>query len=1080
MKKTKLAKAVIAASCAAATLYHGSVFAQDSKKIEFDIEAQNLATALNDYGLQSGAEVLFASSELKGKSTKGFEGVYTKEQAIELLLSEAGIEYRFIKDGTLVVGKSYAATLEEESKSTSGAESNESSKGDDKNINNINALRDKEVYKKEEESAKERRGLTEIVVTGTRNVGVRRFDDDAQPYTIFTAEDIQSSMASNLEDFFRTRLTQNTSQGSRQQFTSFGDLGTPIGNASEINLRGLGADQTLILVNGRRAPRINFGSEFQQADVNGIPLSSIERIEILPSTASGIYGGGATGGVINIITRRDYVGGEIQVEYNDTFQGNLGDQRIGGSYGFSLEDGKTNVLISASMSESNELLRGDRPFAEQSFALALENDPDAVFGSFFPFQGATTNIRSLAGDLTLLDGTPLGSTMTFVPFGYEGVGSDGGQGLIDNAGQFNTQPSQDFEGLGRPLVQSPKTESISLSVRREFTPDIEVFLDATFNSNEGQDRNFAVPTTQLIFAGSPGNPFQQTVAVSYPAIGPVFDSEATNDSLQLVGGTTINLPNDWHLTADYNWSRASTESIGTFVGFNLGQVTAAVRDGSLDVFRDTTAFPLDLSQFAYLSPNSFIGPRDTTLKNAAVRVSGPAWDLPAGAINVSALIETRDETMEGSFTDSINFTSLPPGELSTRFTPERGQSTDSVYLEALFPLISSKNSIPGVQELDFQLSARYDSYETESPSAFDSIQVDSRNDVVDPVDTVTNEFSSTDFTAGIRYVINNNILLRASYGTGFLPPSVSQIFPIETPSGFFGGFDPKRGGQFSSAFIPVRSAGNPDLVAEESDSWSAGIILTPEFLPNFRLSVDYTLIDKTNEVRGITGAQLLELEDSFPGRVVRAELTPEDIAAGFTGGQILSVDRSAINLAESSSESVDIRLDQDINTENFGDFRVYLAATYVAHLESQIAPEDETLDSVGFDRGALEWRGNGGVTWDSPLRDWSLGWNFQYYDDYFVYSSGTSDFGIDTQVRLHGTDTINSEVYHDLNAVYRFVGLEDVAGGLFDGMEVRFGIQNVFDKVPAIRPSTSPSAGDFSAFGDVRLRRYTLTFRKSF
>lgn len=1084
------------AGCATAAIIQCVAYAQDEKKIEFNINAQPLPAALEAFSVQSDSEILFIGSEIDGKHTSGLKGPYTKTEAADALLKDADVEYRFIDDGTLVVGETYvrrtslnAVQADVDSQTSNDKPIGSTASDDGDEVKTIDELRDRETIEAEEEAAKEQRGLSDvIIVEGGRNVGVRRFEDDAQPYVVFNADDLQQSSASSLEEFFRTRLPQNTAARSNVQFNS---IDGTIGNTSSVNLRGLGSGQTLILVNGRRAPRVSAqlnsasdgGFNFQQADINGIPIASIERIEVLPATASGIYGGGATGGVINIITRRDFSGGELNVQYGNTFDTSFSEYRVDGSYGFALEGGKTNVLLTGSYSGSGELLVGERDFGARSLALLLENDPDSFFEATTPPLAATPNIRSTFGDnLILDDGTDLGSPVTYVPFGYSGVASDGGQGLVDNAGSYNLTPADDLNGNLRPIRQSPDIYSGAVSIRREFTPDLEFFVDASFSRNQGQRLQLTTQPRTFMSGAAPGNPFQNFVSVNYPVIGPGFETRVRQDTLTFVGGGTYELPGDWTVSADFNWSRARSEQIGTSPAYdNFFGVNAAIDAGTLDIFRDLTAFPLDLSAFELVSPNNIIGPRDSVLRNGAIRISGPAFELPAGSVNISALLETRDEVLKEYYTESYNFFSGVPGELDTFFVPEREQSTDSVYLEALIPLFSEANSVPFIQALDLQVSGRYDRYRTEAPSNSDSFAVDARGDLpIDPIDTNRNKFDSVDFTVGVRYEVSDDLLLRASYGTGFLPPSVGQIFRSEDPSFFVSGFDPMRGGQFFFTQTNVLFGGNPDLTPEESESWSVGGILTPRFLPGFRLSVDYSVIKKTDEILFANNQLILDNEDIFPDRIVRAALTPADMAAGFTGGEILSFDRSAINFANSKSTSLDIQLDQEIESDRYGEFRLFAIATHLFSVEQQLTPDSDILDNVGFDNLPLAWRGNAGLTWNDPSGDWTVGWNAQYYDSYLVYSPMATQLIIDEAVLQQGAERIPSEIYHDFFVRYGLSAFDGQAGGLLENMELRFGIQNAFNKIPATRPGFSPTDGRFSVYGDNRLRRFTVSLRKSF
>ena len=1080
MKRLSLATAT-----AFLSVWAGGLFAQTSEVYELNIRAQDLGAAIMQYGVQTGNEVLFRSSDIRGLTTDGVQGSFTADEAISKLLEGSDVPYQTNSDGTLIVGRTAISNVSDESTGNPAAEPAGSPQKPEEETITIEELSDPDVIDGEEAEAKEFRGLLDvIIVRGSRNVGVRRFEDDAQPYVVFNSEDIKNSFASNLEDFFRTRLPQNTAAGTNQQFSSFEG---EIGNTSSINLRGLGSAQTLILVNGRRAPRVsadlgsqsNGGFNFQQADINGIPLASIERVEVLPATASGIYGGGATGGVINIITRRDFRGGEIEVQYGDTFEFDFNEYRINAAYGFALEGGKTNVLLTGSYSGTGELLVGERDFGQDSLNLLLANDPDSYLAlSFPPPLGATPNISSPFGNLVLDDGTDLGSSITFVPVGYAGIASDGGQGLIDNAGQFNTNPAQDLNGDLRAIRQSPDIYSLGASVRRDFTDNLELYLDTSFSSNEGQ--RLLVTTAPRIFmpGSAPGNPFQGPVSVNYPVPGVSSVTTVTQETLAVVGGGTYQLPGNWIVSADYNWSRARTEQIGTTPAFdNFLGINAAIDAGTLDIFRDTSTFSLDLTPFTVVSPNSIIGPRDSLLKNFAIRASGPVFNLPAGPINVSALIETRDEELEEYYFDSYDFFSGIPGRLVTDYVPSRDQSTDSAYLEVLIPISSRANSIPFVQALDFQISGRYDDYSTESPAAFEEFRVDARGELPDdPIETNLNEFDSFDYTLGLRYEMSDDLLLRASYGTGFLPPSVGQIFRESDDSFPIVGNDPKRNGEIVSVQGRVFFGGNPDLKPEESESWSVGAIITPRALPGFRLSLDYAVIEKTDEILFADNQLILDNEDLLPGRVIRGELTQADIDAGFDVGPVTGIDRSLLNFASTESEALDIQIDQLIETDRYGDFRFYAVATRMFGVEQQFTETSDPVDRVGFDNGLLEWRANFGLTWTSPRDSWALGWNAQYYDDYLVYGADASDITIEQSVLREGSESIPSEVYHDL---FLNLYLGQFAGMLED-LQVRVGVQNVFDKEPESRAGFSPTDGRFSVYGDNRLRRFTVSLSKQF
>src|SRR5262249_20376678 len=148
-------------------------------------------------------------------------------------------------------------------------------------------------------------GVPEILIKGSKslNIDIHRTRDDVLPYVVFDHEAISQSGVQTLDEFLKQRLPMNTvAQSNTQSAVS--------GSGSRIDLRGLGTNQTLVLVNGRRVAdlQVNPSNAGDQSDLNGIPVGAVERIEVLPTSASGIYGGSATGGVVNIVLKKDFKG----------------------------------------------------------------------------------------------------------------------------------------------------------------------------------------------------------------------------------------------------------------------------------------------------------------------------------------------------------------------------------------------------------------------------------------------------------------------------------------------------------------------------------------------------------------------------------------------------------------------------------------------------------------------------------------------------------------------------------------------------------------------------------------------------
>jgi iron complex outermembrane receptor protein len=255
--------------------------------------------------------------------------------------------------------------------------------------------------------------IPEILIKGSPilNVDVKRTEDDVQPYTIFDSQTLEQSGATDVEEFLKQRLTMNTSfQTNSQVYAGFN------GNTSSINLRGLGANETLVLVDGRRSAgvfTISGVGGLGQPDINGIPLSAIERIEVLPSSASAIYGGAAVGGVVNIILKKNFNGGDIAAKYENVTQGSAPLRTISGTYGFSLEGDTTHVMLSGHLSDGEPLTLGDRlALLQRGMSTIQRNVPGYFYAPGNPFPGASPNISSVDNVIVPV---PAGTPGAFTP-----------------------------------------------------------------------------------------------------------------------------------------------------------------------------------------------------------------------------------------------------------------------------------------------------------------------------------------------------------------------------------------------------------------------------------------------------------------------------------------------------------------------------------------------------------------------------------------------------------------------------------------------------------------------------------------
>ena len=1015
------------------------------------IPAQQLETALQTFAAARDLQIIFRSDLVGHIQTKGVEGDLSFDEALRTLLRGTGLTYRYLDENSVTIlpdetGGSGNVGLQSVSNSlpnafqrvrlAQGADAQESFSNNDS-----------AVELPESSSDALTRGIPEMLVEGARllNADVVRSRDDIQPYVIFDAETIEKSGATSLDDFFRQRLPMNTSAGSQRQ------AGSGTGNRSSINLRGLGDNQTLILVDGKRQSSLSFGGTVNQPDINNIPMSAIERIEILPTSASGIYGGSAIGGVINIVLRRDFSATEVRAKYGDSFDGGGAMRQFDLLFGMPLRDGKTNIMFSGSMKEEDPLLSGERKFYQRGLGAIQGNNPEYL-NSWMPL-GTTPNIRSLDGSPLFGPGTP---SFTHVPVGY--TSGDGLAPLQQNAGQYNFESPNiaDTTGLRYSLMTQTEVRSGTLTVRNEFTPRLSGFLDLSASANNSSlTANYVYPTELVLPASAPNNLFGQDVYIRAPINGD-GPYETDLQQRQISTGLLARLPADWTGQVDYSLHRAYAENRRRGV---QGAYYSMPEEGAIDYLQDTLAF-VDIAPYTTNNLSEY----RTTTQNVALRFSGPVWQLPGGRPTLNLLVENRktrigDDGEEGG-------DSGPGTAYETTNTWQPGeQDIKSAYLELTLPLVTKLNRRAGIEELEVQIAGRYDRYT--SISGPERIFVGAP-----PEPTVERDFDSVDPTFGMKWTPIQDLALRASYSTGFLPPDVNQMGAAFYIPGYLGGagpmIDPKRGNSVYSTY-EAQFVGNPDLAPEESKSWSAGLIFTPRALPDLRVSLDYTRIEKSNAIISpgvnVSYAELIDSEDFFPERVVRA---PAD--GLYDVGQIVFLDFTHMNAADVEVTAYDMQVDYAIRTERFGNFELFALATKQTEYNLKLLPSLPMTNRVGITSSApLEWKANIGANW--RLGRWAAGWNASYYDSYLVADPAL--LSSDVTFANQGGRKVSSQLYHDMYVSFDL----PLAASWVSGAQVQLGANNVFNKTP---PLDMGEYNWYSEYGDPRLARYHLSLRMNF
>jgi outer membrane receptor protein involved in Fe transport len=1033
--------------------------AENSPLLVFSIPAGTLDAALKLIQDQGHIRVVFASSVVAGKRNQALSGNYTPSDALRRLLIGSDLTANAVNATT------YRLSASARTKSASAAGGHTSD------------------------------GSERVLIEGDRlptyeaggNVDIARTIDDAQPYYIFDSATIEDSGALNIEDFLKQRLTMNTVVQTNNQIygpvLGHNGVATPLGNTSSIDLRGLGTGETLILVDGHRMPSVSIEGSTEQPDINGIPLAAIDRIEVLPSSAAAIYGASAVGGVINVILKKNYSGGDFRYSYENVTQGNAPITTLDGSYGFSAEGGRTHVMITAHYSESQPLDVGDRvALEEQGLSTIIASDPTYFTGNpFSPYLGGTTpNIMGLFNaPLTLKSGTPLNSDATYI---CPGISPSTSMAALDscllaNAGKFNLSvlsPGAGPTGLQQPLGYSQRVESAMMTVRRDMLPWLEAFLDVSVESNDGSSvYNPFAGSSYYVPSSSPVNPFQEGVFVSIPnsVATPIY---ANSINYGASGGFTAHLPSKWTLEMDDTWSQNRFKSL--YYDLDLTALSGAdspsssinsaepgvLNTGALNPFVDTLAHPLNLQPYEAPYPYTSSG----YLNDLALRATGPILTLPWGAPTLAVGLEHRTEGFPSNSTYN-NFPLSPWANTSTTYFAQ-SQSTDSLYAETNVPLISKTNAMPGLRTLELQIADRVERYAVDTGTTSEFIapggdgvppsycyypSLDTACQI--PVPKSTTHYASNNSTFGVRYKPLDDVTLRASYGTAFLPPTYTQLLPnpqINTNGDYI--TDPKTGASYS---VNTISGGNADLKPEHDLNWDAGLIYQPAagFLHGLRVDLEYYDIVQFNAIVGPNGDEILDYPDDFPGRVTRNPTT----------GQVTLINESLVNATKFQTDGWDLTTDYQVPT-TIGSFELLGASTLIEHERRQYAVNAPSEDYVGQAQlgGEVKTKINGTLTWRRS--GWKVSWTTRWFDSYEAFANPQ---GVENGSR------IPSQIYHDLLVGYAF-GKQAALGA--SNTSVQLGIKDIFNAAPPFDMGFPPFY--VSPFGDLRMRDVWLSVRKSF
>lgn len=325
-----LCAALCAALYATAPVTYAQSVALSDAIRQYDIPASSLSSALGAWGAQSDRQVVFAPDLVTGKQSRGVSGQYSAEQALTQLLATTGLTWKRVNGQTYALEKApppKPANLDQNPASKSKPSSSA--------------------------AAQKVTQLDTVSVTGTRIRGGLT----ASPTITIGAQQIQNEGFSDLGEVIRS-VPQNYAGGQNPGVTAgayaggYNNQNTSGGSAA--NLRGIGQDATLSLLNSRR---MSYGSNDQAVDISAIPVEAVDRIEIVTDGASAIYGSDAVGGVVNVLLKRDFNGVAVGTRYGKATEGGLATHEYNATAGTTWS---TGGLIATWKKESNDPVYADQ------------------------------------------------------------------------------------------------------------------------------------------------------------------------------------------------------------------------------------------------------------------------------------------------------------------------------------------------------------------------------------------------------------------------------------------------------------------------------------------------------------------------------------------------------------------------------------------------------------------------------------------------------------------------------------------------------------------------------------------------
>jgi len=727
--------------------------------------------------------------------------------------------------------------------------------------------------------------------------------------------DIERSGLATTEDFLRT-MPQVFGGGPTEDTVLGREAGTNSAHGSGINVRGLDAGATLVLIDGKRIAPSGTAGAFD--DISNIPLSIIDHIDILPDGASAKYGADAIGGVVNFVTRKNFTGLSTQARGGSATNGAMGERQFSQLLGQSRDTGKD--FLSFEYFERDPLLARDRS--------QYSNDLTALGGSNFEGLSGPGPGTLIAGNQTFaipknLSGSPL-TTAALIP---------GTSNLYDTYQGSYVTPGEKrwsvFSKESQRLSDSMKLHFEGLFTRRNVS-------ELTANS---LPLSMRVPSSNPYYVNPTGGTDKVIVVAGSTAYFGLPSAENRIDTGNFSLGLSISPWERWtaEVTAGYTFE--------TNQGVQHGAVNQVALNTALNEKTAATAF----NPFADAAGNnpavlnsiggdSFAHSR-STLRTTGLSATGPVFSVPGGDVQMSLGAEYRLQ--------DFNITSSAPngpvvdsGELSRNIKAE--------FIEVRVPIFGKENNVKFVRGLEFSFGGRHEDFSDVGSASVPKV--------------------------GLLWSINRDWSVRSSWTKSFKPPNLTDLVVSGSQSGIANFTDPTT----PNAKVQVLSlfGTNSTLHPETARSWTLGTDFAVPAVPNLLVSLTYFDITYSNRITDtqVTPDALLQ-----PGLawLFTKNATPAQLAAAcqqtvflqgtaqdcINSGATIIVDDRLRNIAMLKTNGLDL-IGKYTTDSRAGRFDLGLNATYLLRYAQSNTPTSPLDNIVSTQNNPINLRARGSAGWE--------------------------------------------------------------------------------------------------------------------